>query len=104
MSRDIPLRIDTGNRFQSFTMSEDEIQYALKSVPPLFLAYLQNKIATYASELVDTKLPYNAHPTAQVEAILAHERLRNFVSAYEELLSEIADASQPSQPELSTDD
>lgn len=95
MNLDIPIRLDTGNRFQAFAMSEEEIKLALKHVPPAFLAYLQNKIAAYASELVDTKLPYNAHPTAQVEAILAHERLRNFVQAYEELLSEITDSSQP---------
>ena len=89
------LQPNNGNRFQSYILDQELITQALQ-VSPLFLAYLQNKIADYAGNLVDTKLPYNADPAAQVEAIVAHERLRNFVEAYEELMSEIVDASQHS--------
>ena len=52
-------------------------------------ATLQNKIADYASALVEKQLPYSPNPMEQVTAILALERLRNFVEAYEELLSEL---------------
>lgn len=85
---------DLGGRFQSFSLNAAATKQAL-TVSPYFLAYLQNKIAAYAGHMVDSKLPYNADPTAQVEAIIAHERLRNFVEAYEELLRELQDASQP---------
>lgn len=77
-------------------MSEEEEKLAM-SVSPLFLAYLQNKIEAYASALVEAKLPYSPNPNEQVAAILAHEKLRNYVEAYEELMSELLQAS--SQPE-----
>jgi hypothetical protein len=69
-------------------MGAEDIQLA-QQVSPLFLAYLQNKIEAYASALVENRLPYSANPAEQVTAILAHERLRNFVEAYEELQSEL---------------
>ena len=87
------LRLDTSNRFQRFVLSNEEIALALKHVPATFIAYLTNKAADYAAALVDTKPEYHADPHQQVQAILAQEKLRNFVTAYEELLSEIIDAS-----------
>ncbi len=78
-------------------MSPEEEKLAM-SVSPLFLAYLQNKIEAYASALVEAKLPYSSNPNEQVAAILAHERLRNIVEAYEELMSELIQASSQ-QPE-----
>lgn len=60
-------------------------------VSPMVLAYIQNKISDYASALVEKQLPYHSDPTQQVTAILAHERLRNFVEAFEELFSELTD-------------
>lgn len=89
-----PLRPNLGSRFMSFDIAPEDQQQAM-SVSPYFLAYLQNKIAAYASHLIDSQLPYNADPTAQVQAIIAHERNRNFVEAYEELMRELQDASQP---------
>ena len=89
------LRLDTANRFQKFLLSREEQALALRHVSPLFLAYLTNKAADYAAALVDTKPEYHADPHQQVQAILAVEKLRNFVAAYEELLSEIIDASSP---------
>jgi len=59
-------------------------------VSPMVLAYIQNKICDYASALVEKQLPYDSDPTRQVAAILAHERLRNIVEAFEELLSELS--------------
>lgn len=89
------LRLDTANRFQKFLLSCEEQALALRHVSPLFLAYLTNKAADYAAALVETKPEYHADPHQQVQAILAQEKLRNFVAAYEELLSEIIDASSP---------
>lgn len=87
------IKLDTGNRFQQFALSSEETNMALKFVPALFIAYLTNKVAAYASALVDHVPEYHADPNQQVQAILKQERLRNFVSAYEELLAEILDAS-----------
>jgi len=78
---------DPSNRFMRYELPAD-LQIA-EHVSPMLLAYLQNKIADYASSLVDKQLPYSPNPMEQVTAILAHERLRNFVEAYEELLSEL---------------
>lgn len=88
---------DTGSKFCRLNMSHEDTLMALQ-VSPLFLAYLQNKIEAYASALVESKLPYSANPAEQVTAILAHERLRNFVEAYEELQSELLAALATSQP------
>lgn len=88
------VRPNLGGRFQTFELSPVAAKQAMQ-VSPYFLAYLQNKIAAYAGHLVDSSLPYNADPTAQVQAIIAHERTRNFVEAYEELMRELQDASQP---------
>lgn len=88
---------ETSSKFFSIRMSAEEEQLAM-SVSPLFLAYLQNKIEAYASALVEAKLPYSPNPNEQVAAILAHERLRNIVEAYEELMSELIQASSQ-QPE-----
>lgn len=77
-------------------MTREEEQLAMQ-VSPLFLAYLQNKIEAYAAALVEADLPYSPNPTEQVKAILAHERLRNFVAAYEELMSELIQASSQTQ-------
>lgn len=76
------------SKFFRFDLSPQDLDLAM-NVSPLFLAYLQNKIEAYASALVESRLPYNADPAKQVEAILALERLRNFVEAYEELLAEL---------------
>lgn len=90
-------RHDTASRFYRICLSADENKAALQ-VSPLFMAYLQNKVEAYAHALVDKQLPYSQDPSKQVEAILAHERLRNFVEAYEELMSEILSAtSTPTQ-------
>lgn len=83
---------DTASKFFRVKLSEDDTQLALQ-VSPLFLAYLQNKIEAYATALVEAKLPYSANPAEQVAAIVSHERLRNYVEAYEELMSEILQAS-----------
>lgn len=91
------LRLDSGNKFQRFALSSEEIRLALKMVHPLFIAYLTNKVADYAVALVETIPEYHADPHQQVQAILATEKLRNFSAAYEELLAEILDASSQSE-------
>ena len=87
---------DTGSKFMRFSLTEEQQKIAYQ-VSPMFLAMLQNKIEAYATALVEKQLPYESDPKAQTAAILEHERLRNFVHAYEELLQEILQSS--SQPE-----
>jgi len=81
------MNTDPSNRFMRYELPAD-VNIA-EHVSPMVLAYLQNKIADYASHLVEKQLPYSPNPMEQVTAILALERLRNFVEAYEELLSEL---------------
>lgn len=85
------ITFDTGSKFCRLTLSPEDEKFAMQ-VSPLFLAYLQNKIEAYASALVEGELPYSSNPAEQVKAIMAHERLRNFVSAYQELQSELLTA------------
>lgn len=79
---------DTSSTFMRFHMSEEDVRMAAQ-VSPLFLAYLQNKVEAYATATVNEELPFNSDPNKQVEAILAHARLKNYVQAYQELLSEL---------------
>lgn len=90
------MKPDSSNRFQAFVFEDGEKDKAMM-VSPYFLAYLQNKIAAYAFAAVDAKIEYDPDPTKQLKAILEHERLRNFVTAYEELLAELTD-HQPESP------
>lgn len=94
------ISVDTGSKFCRLVLSQDDDLMA-RQVSPMFLAYLQNKIEAYASSLVESSLPYSPNPAEQVTAILAHERLRNYVEAYQELQSELlaalATLSQPSE-------
>jgi hypothetical protein len=87
---------DSSSKFFRLTLTPEDEQLAM-NVSPLFLGYLQNKIEAYASALVEARLPYSPNPNEQVAAVLAHERLRNHVEAYEELMSELVQAS--SQPD-----
>ena len=82
---------DTASKFFRPLLTEGEVQQAL-AVSPYFLAYLQAKIEAYANALLETELPYDPDPTKQVAAIVAFERARTFVQAYEELLAELMDA------------
>lgn len=84
---------DPGSKFYRLQLSAEDEKLAT-NVSPYFLAYLQNKIEAYASALVNASLPYDADPAKQVKAIIEHERMRNYVSAYEELFAELA--NQPS--------
>lgn len=90
------IKFDPASKFFRMQLTAEDEKMALQ-VSPYFLAYLQNKIEAYASALVDSDLPYSPNPAEQVKAILAHERLRNFVAAYEELMSELIQASSQTQ-------
>lgn len=93
------LNKDTASKFFRMHLTPEDEKLALQ-VSPYFLAYLQNKIEAYASAVVEADLPYAPNPAEQVKAILAHERLRNFVAAYEELMSELIQASSQTQSNL----
>lgn len=90
-------QIDTASKFSRFVLSAEDEAAAL-NLNPYFLMYLQNKVAAYAEAVVEVKVSYHPDPKQQMEAILEMERLRNFCSAYEELLSEITQAQLPQQP------
>ena len=79
---------DTSSTFMRFDLSAEDEKLAM-STSPLFLAFLQNKIEAYATAAVNATLPYDSNPANQVKAIIAHERLKNFVEAYQELLNEL---------------
>jgi hypothetical protein len=85
------ITLDAGSQFCRLTLTPEDTKLAMQ-VSPLFLAYLQNKIEAYASALVEGTLPYSSNPSEQVQAILAHEKLRNFVQAYQELQAELLEA------------
>jgi hypothetical protein len=82
---------DTASKFFRPQLTADEQRMAVQ-VSPYFLAYLQGKIEAYATALVDTSITYDPDPAKQVTAIVAFERSRAFIQAYEELLSELLDA------------
>lgn len=90
------MKQDAVSKFYRVSLTPEEEARA-RDVSPYFLAYLQNKIEAYASAVVDAKLPYNPDPSRQVEAILAHEKLRNYAQAYEELLSELIQSVKSDQ-------
>lgn len=93
MSSDRLLYQDPGSKFFRIALSEEDEKLAT-NVSPLFLAYLQNKIEAYASAVVTSSLPYDPDPGKQVKAIVEHERLKNFVNAYEELFAELNQSTQ----------
>lgn len=72
------------NRFQQFEFTSEEEELASK-VSPLFYAFLQNKIASYAGAIVE----YSAEGKDLVASTIRHERLKAQVEVLEELLSEI---------------
>lgn len=85
--------IDTSSKFARLRLTDEAAKLAV-NVNPLFLAFLQNKIAAYAEAVVDSELEYDPDPSKQLKAILEHQRLKNFVAAYTELMNEIIDGQQ----------
>lgn len=81
------MNLDPSSRFARYELPEGFVPSEHAS--PMVLAYIQNKISDYASALVEKPLPYESDPTRQVAAILAHEKLRNYVEILEELFSEL---------------
>lgn len=89
------IKPDLNGKFNRLMMSAETEKLSMQ-VSPLFFAYLQNKIADYAEAAIENVLPYEADPTKQVKAIVEHERLKNYVSAYTELMAELTAAAQSS--------
>jgi hypothetical protein len=77
-------------KFQLIELSAEEQKFAL-CPNEYFLAYLQNKMAMYAHQLLEMKLDINPDPSQQMHALMEIQRLQNFVAAYDELLAEIQD-------------
>lgn len=92
------IKPDFNGSFTRLLMNAETEKLSMQ-VSPLFFAYLQNKIADYAEAAIENVLPYDADPTRQVKAIVEHERLKNYVSAYKELMAELTEAAKPNQPE-----
>lgn len=80
------MQIDTLNKFQSFLLSEEEDKQA-STVSPLFHAFLKNKIAEYASAVIDVRR--DSFKTVD-EYLLHLEVLKGQVTVLEELLDELA--------------
>jgi hypothetical protein len=81
--------LDTGNRFQSFTLTEEEDK-AARTVNPYTLALIQNKVSHYANEVLNRKWEQDKDsPNADKIAVLEVERLRAQVEVLEELLYEL---------------
>jgi hypothetical protein len=79
------MRPDHSNRFQSFLLTPEEIKTAVQC-SPLFFAYLQNKISSYASAALD----YVHDPDKPLHVTVAkHEALKAQVEVLEELLREL---------------
>lgn len=97
------LRPDTSNIFQKFLLSELEEKLAMQHVDPLFMAYLQNKVAAYAEGYVLADMQMSNDPlknqlvTANAVAMQAKFQVLN------ELIAEINDAQTVKQ-EVEPDD
>lgn len=87
-------RIDTGSRFTKILLAPEEVLLACRSASPLLLAFLQNKIAAYAEQLVVEKLEFHPDPTAQVNAIVRVAELKAQITVLEELREELIDGQQ----------
>lgn len=89
------LRNDTSNAFQSFILSEHEVQYALQSLSPMFLAYLQNKIAAYATQYLVDQLRPGPNFVEQATLMMEHAAKQGKLQVLQELMFEILDAQEP---------
>lgn len=83
-----------GNRFQSFDLTQEE-EAAARCVTPYFLAYLQNKIASYANAVVEESYEENkGQVDSQQQTLLRHERLKAQVLVLEDLFRELETPEQ----------
>ncbi len=87
-------RIDTGARFAKLILTPEEDTLACQSASPLFLAFLQNKIASYAEQLVLEDFDFDPDPTKQVKAIKRITELKAQITVLEELRDELIDGQQ----------
>lgn len=78
------MRINTGSPFQSFIFDDDETEKAL-AVNAYFYAFLQNKIAAYAEQVLD----FEHDPMNPAKSITEHECLKACVRVLQELLGEV---------------
>lgn len=78
------MRIDTGSPFQSFIFEPGEEEKAL-AVNAYFYAFLQNKIAAYAGQVLD----YEHDASNPARSITEHECLKACVRVLQELLGEV---------------
>ena len=88
-------RIDTGARFVKFNLSIEEDKLACQQAGPLFLAFLQNKIAAYAEQLVAEPLEIDPDPGKQFKSIVRIAELKAQITVLEELRAELIDGQQP---------
>lgn len=84
-------RLDSGARFVKFHLSSEETKLAYQSASPLFLAFLQNKIASYAEQLVVEDLEFDPDPAKQVKVIVRAAELKAAIKVLEELRDELID-------------
>jgi len=76
-------------RFQKFDLNAVDMA-AARNVNAYFWAFLQNKIADYASAAVEFQYDPAADQKEMFAAILEHERIKAQVAVLEELMGELA--------------
>lgn len=79
------MRVDPGNRFARFLLEKNE-EEAGKAATPYLLAILQNKIADYASAVVEDQWQSGEDPHT---ALLRHEKLKAQVEVLEEFFRDL---------------
>lgn len=96
------MQLNTANRFQSFTLTIEEEEQA-RCVSPYFLAYLQNKIASYAHAVIEHSYDQDKGQVDSTQQnLLAHERLKAQVIVLEELFMELQTPEQQANEQQSS--
>lgn len=92
------LRSDPANIFQSFILDELQEKQALQQIQPIFLAYVQNKLAAYAASYVQNSLEFSSDPQKQMIALVNHAAIQAKCLVLQELMAEIIDAQTLEEP------
>lgn len=80
------MQLDTATPFQSFLFSKEELKDA-RTVPPLFFALLQTRIADRARDALEFSYREKADLQA---AVIEHECLKAQVAALQDLMNELS--------------
>lgn len=93
-NRLLPLQPDSSSRFLAFSLSEAQVEFALRSVDITFLAYLQNKVEAQATAYLEMVPVIDPDPAKQMKHIAQHIEIRAAYFALSQLVDEIVDAQR----------